>query len=128
MTCNDNLYKLLIEAVLRSPVLFFDQTPTGRIINRFSNDISVMDNVVLPCIQDVFDIFFITLILIITILINSPILIITCSILIILLAYFMKFSKPVLFECRNLDLRHKTPIVTVLKTTISGILPLRVFG
>ena len=33
----------MFQKVLRSPVLYFDKTPTGRIINKFSNDIGLLD-------------------------------------------------------------------------------------
>lgn len=36
---NDLLYK-----VIRAPTAFFDRTPLGRIINRFSHDVSEVDN------------------------------------------------------------------------------------
>jgi ABC-type multidrug transport system fused ATPase/permease subunit len=35
----------MVEKVLRAPVnLFFDVTPTGTIMNRFSKDLQVLDN------------------------------------------------------------------------------------
>jgi ATP-binding cassette, subfamily C (CFTR/MRP), member 4 len=46
LDCNTGIYEKLVFNVLRIPIVFFDKTPTGRIINRFSNDISVLDNVI----------------------------------------------------------------------------------
>jgi hypothetical protein len=34
----------MLFALLRSPTQYFDITPTGRLINRFSNDLGIMDN------------------------------------------------------------------------------------
>lgn len=39
-----SLHQLLTKGVLRSPMLFFDTTPLGRILSRFSKDIEVVDN------------------------------------------------------------------------------------
>jgi ABC-type transport system involved in cytochrome bd biosynthesis fused ATPase/permease subunit len=64
----------------------------------------------------------------IKIIINTPILLITCGILLISLTFFLIYSKPVLSQCRNLDLRHKSPLITTLSTTIQGVLTLRVFN
>ena len=33
----------MLSAVLKAPVLFFDTNPVGRILNRFSRDIGIMD-------------------------------------------------------------------------------------
>ncbi|XP_078359498.1 ATP-binding cassette sub-family C member 4-like [Oculina patagonica] len=37
------LHKSMLHAVLRAPVRFFDTSPTGRILNRFSSDVDCMD-------------------------------------------------------------------------------------
>lgn len=38
-----HLHKGILENIVASPMLFFDTTPTGRILNRFSKDIDVID-------------------------------------------------------------------------------------
>ena len=34
----------MIQAIVRSPSKFFDKTPSGTLINKFSNDLGIIDN------------------------------------------------------------------------------------
>ncbi|ESO85415.1 hypothetical protein LOTGIDRAFT_183817 [Lottia gigantea] len=47
------LHKKLLSSILKAPVLFFDTTPLGRIVNRFSSDIYSIDDS-LPFILNIF--------------------------------------------------------------------------
>jgi ATP-binding cassette subfamily C (CFTR/MRP) protein 2 len=40
------LHRTMLSAVLRAPLAFFDTTPTGRILNRFSRDIDTTDGII----------------------------------------------------------------------------------
>lgn len=40
-----NLHDNLLGQTMRLPMAFFDTTPLGRIVNRFSRDVDVVDNI-----------------------------------------------------------------------------------
>jgi ABC-type multidrug transport system fused ATPase/permease subunit len=42
----------MLFGLLRSPIKYFDITPSGRLINRFSNDLSILDNVLASTLID----------------------------------------------------------------------------
>ena len=43
LRCAERLHDKMVVAILQAPVLFFDSNPAGRILNRFSNDIGCVD-------------------------------------------------------------------------------------
>ena len=45
---SETLHNKMVWSVIKAPVLYFDKTPVGRILNRFSKDIGNMDDVLPP--------------------------------------------------------------------------------
>ena len=43
----------MIEAVVRSPASFFDDTPSGVLTNKFSNDLGIIENTLIFSFIDV---------------------------------------------------------------------------
>lgn len=41
---NSKIHKKMLNSVLHTKTLFFNINPSGRILNRFSNDINLLDN------------------------------------------------------------------------------------
>ena len=52
---NEELHEEMIHGVVRSPSSFFDQTPTGELTNKFSNDLGILDNNFVFCFLDVIE-------------------------------------------------------------------------
>lgn len=46
------MHIVMLRAVMRAPLTFFDTTPIGRIISRFAKDVDVMDTSLPPQISD----------------------------------------------------------------------------
>lgn len=46
LRCSVNLHDIIFKAVLRAPMNFFENNPLGRILNRFTRDVGIIDQVI----------------------------------------------------------------------------------
>jgi ATP-binding cassette subfamily C (CFTR/MRP) protein 1 len=51
MSAANNLFKKSFKRVIRSPKVFFDTTPIGRILSRFSKDQDVLDSLLISTLS-----------------------------------------------------------------------------
>ena len=52
LTASSNMHHKMLQRIMKCPLSFFDTTPLGRIMNRFSTDISVCDSMLPESIND----------------------------------------------------------------------------
>ena len=122
------LHNHMLERLLRSPVGFFDSNPVGRILNRFSKDIGVVDLI----IYDLTDAFIYLYMRVFTILI------LVCTVLPILLVVLVFFiTILILVRCKamrltnatmQLELISRSPIATALGAALSGLPTIRAYA
>ena len=70
------LHAKMLKNILRSPMSFFDTTPLGRVLNRFSKDVYVIDEVIPGSARAFLFTFFSVLSSLVVIVVTTPIFII----------------------------------------------------
>jgi ABC-type multidrug transport system fused ATPase/permease subunit len=123
-----NLFYMLFTSVFGSPVMFFDLTPTGRLLNRFTADLDVLDNQFGRLIGSSFATLENILAAMVGMSLVSPLLV-----LIILPVGAMYYRSIVLFrhasrDSQRLEALTKTPIFNRISETLAGLSTVRAFG
>lgn len=107
---NEKLHENMFLALLRSPTKFFDTTPTGRLINRFSNDMSILDNSLAFTLIDTIEGPIMALVLLINVFQIVPFFIIPAAVNLIVQALWFIYCKRTIIQTKQLDLRLKSPV------------------
>lgn len=107
---------------------FFDTTPLGRILNRFSKDVDVVDNVLPMSMRFWIMMFFNALSVIIVISYSTPwfmTVIIPCG---ILYFFIQKFYVATSRQLKRIESVTRSPIYTHFSETITGQSTIRAYG
>ncbi|KAI5951940.1 BPT1 [Candida jiufengensis] len=117
----------MADKVLHSPMSFFDTTPVGRILNRFTEDIGKID-MHLPWTL----IGFITTVLsgcvtFAVIFYSLPAMIIIIGILLFIYNYFRARFIPAARELKRLESVAKSPVLATIQETINGVDTIKAF-
>eukprot|EP00835_Amoeboradix_gromovi_P005264 NODE_479_length_7889_cov_0.324390.p1 type:complete len:624 gc:universal NODE_479_length_7889_cov_0.324390:5959-7830(+) len=120
-------HELLLKGVLSTPVRFFDVTPVGRIINRFSKDVQVVDRNVSSSMLSVLYCTLGTLVIVVMIISIAPIFVFgmvpVCCAYVYISKYYLKTSR----ELKRLESVKKSPIYSLFSETLLGADTIRAF-
>ncbi|KAG0665915.1 ATP-binding cassette glutathione S-conjugate transporter ycf1 [Maudiozyma exigua] len=119
------LHNVMTNAVLRAPMVFFETTPIGRILNRFSNDIYKVDSILGRSFSQFFvnavKVIFVVVVICFTtwqfVFIIVP--------LGVLYVYYQQYYLRTSRELRRLDSITRSPIYSHFQETLGGITTIR---
>jgi ATP-binding cassette, subfamily C (CFTR/MRP), member 4 len=118
----------MIQTIVRCPGKFFDSTPSGILVNKFSNDLGVIDNTMIFGLIDALEGPIVILVAIVNICqINVYFLIPACILSAVAIGFFV-YARPVIMGCKQLDLQKKSPIFHTYSETISGLTQVKVYN
>ncbi|XP_022253201.1 multidrug resistance-associated protein 1-like [Limulus polyphemus] len=127
MKASNLLHKEILHHILRSPMCFFDTTPIGRIMNRFSKDIDVLDTTVPTNLRS----FMTTLLQVIAILfvisMETPIFLAVIVPIAILYYFIQKFYICTSRQLKRLESITRSPIFSHFSETLSGLNTIRAY-
>ncbi|KAL7329109.1 hypothetical protein PS15p_207267 [Mucor circinelloides] len=125
---NKALYAELLHRVFRAPLRFFDTTPIGRILNRFSKDFETIDSSIPNHFLKFFTQWVIIVSSIITVSSVLPVFLIPMLAVALVNVYLgMKFVSASR-ELKRMDSVSRSPLFSNFTETIIGVATIRAFG
>lgn len=120
-----NLHDYMVSSVLRAPVLFFDTNPSGRILNRFSKDIGVLDEK-LPYTQHEYfqTLFMLAMSVLVPVATNYWVIIAGVPLVAVTL-YYGRGSIRVSREVARLDAINRSFVYSHFSSTLEGMVTIR---
>ncbi|TRY91587.1 hypothetical protein DNTS_021753, partial [Danionella cerebrum] len=122
------LHSRLLSNILRVPMVFFDTTPSGRIVNRFAKDIFTVDEMIPQSFKSWFLCMLGVLGTLFVICLATPIF--TAVILPMAVVYYFvqRFYVATSRQLRRLDSVSRSPIYSHFGETVSGLSVIRAYG
>ncbi|KAI8599639.1 P-loop containing nucleoside triphosphate hydrolase protein [Dissophora ornata] len=122
------LYKKLLMSVVRAPLRFFDTTPVGRIMNRFSKDFETVDGSIAGnCSQLMSLIMSVSSIIIVLAYITPLFVVVAACISVAYLAVGRKYIASSR-ELKRLHSVSRSPIYSTFGETLAGVATIRAFS
>ncbi|XP_077986963.1 LOW QUALITY PROTEIN: ATP-binding cassette sub-family C member 4-like [Glandiceps talaboti] len=122
-----NLHNAMFKAVLRAPIRFFDTNPGGRILNRVTKDIGIMDDQLPMLFFDVVQKALMILGILIVCCIINPIIIIPTVPIVIIFIYLRYYTVQTTREVKRLDGTTRSPVYSHLAASVQGLWTIRAF-
>ena len=127
MIINRRIHNAMVQSVLNTHISFFEENTQGRILNRFSKDISTLDNLVF-CFLEMIDYMvkcFFSLAIIVFVV---PWLIVVVLISLVYLLHLRKRSMYTTRDCMWLKMTLTSPINSLIQDAVNGLPTLRCMG
>ncbi|KAF9985753.1 hypothetical protein BGZ65_010009, partial [Modicella reniformis] len=121
------LHENMLKSVLRSPMRFFDTTPMGRILNRFSKDQSTVDDMLPRSFAALSFNIFGVLSIFTVIIFTTPLLILVILPLGFIYSLLQRYFLATSLELRRLNSVSRSPIFAHFQETIGGVSTIRVY-
>ncbi|CAM1314160.1 ABCC2 (predicted) [Pycnogonum litorale] len=128
MNSAKSLHDKMLKSVMRSPMWFFDTTPIGRIINRLSEDFSVIDLDLIGKADDILNSILQIVFTIIVISINIPIFLAFMIPIVIIFYLIQKVYVLSSTQLRRLESVTRSPLFDQFSESLTGTFSIRAYG
>lgn len=128
LAASRRIHERLIQKVTHAKFRFFDQTPLGQLMNRFSKDIENVDQEVAPVAIGVVHCFASIVTIVILISIITPAFLIAASVISVLYFLIGRFYINSSRDLKRLESVHRSPLYQQFGETLSGMTTIRAYG
>lgn len=128
MKASVNLHNSIFRSLIQAPIVFFDKTPVGIIMNRVSRDLSIIDDLLPPVGFEALEIILNSLAVLVLCAIFNYSLLIPLSILAILFYLLIKFYIQTARNIKRLEASARSPLFNQMASTLSGLPTIRSYA
>ncbi|XP_070787041.1 ATP-binding cassette sub-family C member 4-like [Enoplosus armatus] len=119
------LHNSMFGAIIRTPVHFFDVNPIGRILNRFSKDVSQMDSTLPITFVDFYQLFLQNVGVVVVAASVIPLILIPVVPLLFIFLYLRRFFLHTSRDVKRLESTTRSPVLSHLSSSLQGLWTLR---
>ena len=128
LQASKNLHNLAVRRLIDTPAAFFDANPSGRVMNRLSRDVGLMDDALTYFFTDTLHYFFLFTGYVVVIIVLNPYTLLPLALAIAVVVFLLKKVVPVARDIRRVELITKSPIFSLLTQSVGGLTTIRAFG
>uniref|UniRef100_A0A9J7Y8K9 ATP-binding cassette sub-family C member 5 n=1 Tax=Cyprinus carpio carpio TaxID=630221 RepID=A0A9J7Y8K9_CYPCA len=121
LRASSKLHDTMFKRILGSPMSFFDTTPTGRLVNRFSKDQDEVDAVLPFNMENFLQFCLIVTFTILTICIVFPYLLIAVAVLTLIFATILYVFQRSIRQMKRMENVSRSPWISLTTSTIQGL-------
>ncbi|XP_054158367.1 ABC transporter C family member 8-like, partial [Oppia nitens] len=121
------LHGQILERVMHAPMTWFDTTPLGRILNRFSRDLDVLDGELCDYINEFMNEFLIIIAGLINISVLTPLFLAPLIVAVILYVLFQVFYLKSSRQLKRLESITRSQIISHFEESVNGLSSVRAY-
>nr|CAG4708823.1 unnamed protein product [Naegleria fowleri] len=118
---SNRIHDKMLHGVLRAPILFFDQNPVGRILNRFTQDLNVTDSEMLFTLANGINTFLNIIMTLVLIAIITPLFLLVVFPVAIAFYIIQAYYRTTSRDIRRLESISKSPVLSHFSSCLNGI-------
>lgn len=123
-----NMHRKLFRRILQAPLNFFETTPSGRILHLFSTDMDVVDGVIPPLLDDGFNCMWSLISSFFFMSLAFPWFLVFFIPMLLAFLWISHVFRTSIRELKRAENSTRSPLLTHLSTTVSGLTTIRAYG
>ncbi|KAF6207172.1 hypothetical protein GE061_018411 [Apolygus lucorum] len=128
MRASMRLHNNMFESMTRATMHFFNTNNSGRILNRFSKDLGIIDEMLPQTLIDVLQIGLSLTFIIIMVAVVNPWLLIPTAVCFVVFYFFRHFYLSTSRSVKRLEGTTRSPVFSHLNASVQGLTTIRAFG
>ena len=122
------MHSKFMNGLMMSPIGFFDSTPLGRITNRMSKDMSVIDNTIMMMLQMVVRATVGLVGMLVIISVNTTYVLVAFVPILLLFSFLSNYYRSTAVQLKRLDAVTRSPIYAHFGECLNGMATIRAYG